>query len=99
MKYSLPLVALGLLGGCVTAPPPSLTADNPASPSAPEAGVRPLHNALAADDLTRKTRELLTQTGKPQDQPSVASDPGTAPNGSNVRHEDAMEGAIITNKP
>jgi hypothetical protein len=70
MKYSIPLVALGLLGGCVTAPPPSLTADNPASPSAPEAGGQPLHNALATDELTRKTRELLAQAGKSQDQPS-----------------------------
>jgi hypothetical protein len=75
MKYSVPLVALGLLGGCVTAPPPSLTADNPASPSAPEAGGQPLHNALAADDLTRKTRELLAQAGKPKDQPSSAPIP------------------------
>ncbi len=75
MKYSIPFVALGLLGGCVTAPSPSLTADNPASPSAPEAGGQPLRNALAADDLTRKTRELLAQTGKPQDQPSSAPIP------------------------
>jgi hypothetical protein len=70
MKYSLPIVALGLLGGCVTAPPPSLTADNPASPSASEAARKPLHNPLAADDLTTKTRELLAQAGKSQDQPS-----------------------------
>jgi hypothetical protein len=70
MKYSIPLVALGLLGGCVTAPPPSFSANDPASPSAPEAGGQPLHSPLAADELTRKTRQLLTQAGKPQDQPS-----------------------------
>ena len=75
MKYSIPLVALGLLGGCVTAPPPSLSANDPASPSAPEAGGQPLHSPLAADDLTRKTRQLLTQAGKPQDQPSSAPIP------------------------
>lgn len=69
-RYSISLVALGLLGGCVTVPPPSLTADNPASPSAPEAGVQPIHNALAADDLTKKTREILAQAGKQQNQPS-----------------------------
>jgi hypothetical protein len=70
MKYSLPLVALGLLGGCVTAAPPSLTADNPASPSAPEAARQALHNSLTANDLTKKTRELLAQAGKSPDQPS-----------------------------
>jgi len=69
-RYSIPLAALGLLAGCVTAPPPPLTADNPASPSAPEAGVHLLRNALAADDLTKKTREILAQPGKQQDQPS-----------------------------
>ena len=70
MKYFIPFVALGLLGGCVTVPSPSLTADNPASPSASEAGGQPLHNSLAANDLTRKTRELLAQAGKSPDQPS-----------------------------
>jgi len=69
-RYSIPLVALGLLGACVTAPPPPLSSDNPASPSAPEAAVHPLRNALAADDLTKKTREILAQAGKQQDQPS-----------------------------
>jgi hypothetical protein len=69
MKFSVPLVALGLLGGCVTAPPPSLTADDPASPSASEAGGQPIHNSLAADDLTRKTREIMAQAGKAKDQP------------------------------
>jgi hypothetical protein len=75
MKYSIPLVALSLLGGCVTAPPPSLSADNPANPSAPEDGGQPLHRPLAVDDLTRKTRELLSQAGKLQDQPSSAPIP------------------------
>jgi hypothetical protein len=70
MKYSIPLFALGLLGGCVTTPQPLLTAENPASPSAPEAGGQPVHNALAADDLTRKTRELLAPAGKSRNQPS-----------------------------
>jgi hypothetical protein len=60
-RYSILLVALGLLVGCATAPPPPLTADNPASPSAPEATVRPVHNALAADDLTKKTRQIFAQ--------------------------------------
>ena len=69
-RYSLPLVALGLLAGCVTAPPPPLTADNPASPSAPEAAVRPLRNALAADDLTKKTRQIFAQADKQEPSPT-----------------------------
>src|ERR1700758_195876 len=70
VEISILLIALGFLGACVTVPPPSLTADNPASPSAPEGGAQPPHNILAADDLTKKTRELLAQAGKSQDQPS-----------------------------
>ena len=69
-RHSIQLIGLSLLAGCVTAPPRPLTADNPASPSAPEAAVRPFRNALAADDLTKKTREILAQAGKPGDQPS-----------------------------
>jgi hypothetical protein len=66
-RYSIPLIALGL-AGCATAPPPPLTADNPASPSAPEATVRPLRNALGVDDLTRKSRQILAQAAKQQQQ-------------------------------
>ena len=69
-RYSLPLVVWGFLAGCVSAPPPPLTADNPASPSGPEATVHLLRNALAADDLTKKTRKILAQAGKQQEQPS-----------------------------
>jgi hypothetical protein len=54
-RYSIALGAF-LFAGCATAPPPPLTADNPASPSAPEAAVRPLRTTLAPDDLTRETR-------------------------------------------
>ena len=69
-RYSILLVALGLLAGCVTVPPPPLTADNPASASAPEATLHPLRNTLAGDNLTKKTREIFAQAGKQQDQPS-----------------------------
>jgi len=74
-RYSIPLVAFGLLAGCVTVPPPPLTAHNPASPSAPEAAVNRLRNPLAVDDLTRKTRAMLAPAGKQQDQPSPAPIP------------------------
>jgi hypothetical protein len=67
-RYSILLVALGLLAGCATAPPPPLTTDNPASPSAPEATVRPFRNALGVDDLTKKSRQTLAQAAKQQQQ-------------------------------
>src|SRR6266478_5785010 len=65
-RYPILLVALGLLVGCTTAPPPPLTADHPASSSAPEATVRPLCNALGVDDLTKKSRQILAQAAKQQ---------------------------------
>jgi hypothetical protein len=74
-RYALPLVALLLLGGCVTAPAPQLTADNPASPSAPEATARPLRNALGVDNLTKKTRQIFVRADKQQDQPSPTPTP------------------------
>jgi hypothetical protein len=68
---------VGLLVGCATAPPLPLTADNPASPSAPEATVRPLHNALGADDLTKKTRQIFAQAAKQQQtSPTPTPQPG-----------------------
>jgi hypothetical protein len=65
-RYSILLIVLSLLAGCATTPPPPLTADNPASPSAPEVRVRPLRNALAVDDLTRKSRQILAQAAEQQ---------------------------------
>jgi hypothetical protein len=65
-RFSILAVALGLLLGCATAPPPPLTADNPASPSAPEATIRPLRNALGTDDLTTKTRQIFAQAAQQQ---------------------------------
>jgi len=67
-RYSILLVALSLLVGCATGPPTPLTADNPASPSAPEATVRPLRNALGADDLTKRTRQIFAQAAQQQNQ-------------------------------
>jgi hypothetical protein len=67
-RYFIPLVALGLLAGCTTAPTPPLRADNPANPSAPEAIVWPLRNALGVDDLTKKSRQILAQAAKQQQQ-------------------------------
>ena len=74
-RYSILLVAWGLLVGCATAPPTPLTADSPASPSAPQAIEHPLRNALATDDLTKKTRQIFAQADKQQDQPSPTPTP------------------------
>jgi len=67
-RTSISLIALGLLAGCATAPPPALTADNPTNPSAPEAAVRPLGNALGVDDLTSKSRQILAEAARRQQQ-------------------------------
>src|ERR1700676_2511973 len=67
-RYSIRLIALGLLTGCATAPPPPLTADNPASPSAPEATVRHFRNGLGVDALTKKSRQILAQAAQQQQQ-------------------------------
>ena len=67
-RYSIPLIALGLLAGCTAAPTPPLTADNPANPSAPEATIRPLRDALRVDDLTKRSRQILVQAAKQQQQ-------------------------------
>ena len=67
-RYSILLIVLNLLAGCATAPPPPLTADNPASPSAPEATVRPFRNALGVDDLTKKSRQIFAQAAEEQQQ-------------------------------
>jgi hypothetical protein len=74
-RYSVPLIAF-LFAGCVSAPPPPLTADNPANPSAPEAAIRPLRNALGADDLTKKSRQILAQATREQPSPTPTPQPG-----------------------
>src|SRR5580692_10510318 len=67
-RNSASLLALGLLAGCETAPPPPLTVDDSANPSAPEVPAHPLRNALGADGLTRKSRQILAQAAKEQQQ-------------------------------
>jgi len=76
-RSSILSVALGFLVGCASAPAPPLTADNPASPSAPDATIRPLRNALATDDLTKKTREIFAQAAQQQQaSPTPTPQPG-----------------------
>jgi len=74
-RYSVPLIAF-LFAGCASAPPPPLTADNPANPSAPEAAIRPLRNALGADDLTKKSRQILAQATREQPSRTPTPQPG-----------------------
>jgi hypothetical protein len=69
-RFCIVVVTLSFLAACASEPPPPLTADNPASPSAPEATSRPLRYALMPDDLTKKTRKMLAQADEPQEEPS-----------------------------
>ena len=69
-RSSIPLIALGLLASCAGAPPAPLSADSPASPSAPEAIEHPLRNAVVADDLTKKTRQIFAQADKQEPSPT-----------------------------
>ena len=64
------LIVFAFLVSCATTTAPPATADNPASPLATEAKWRPLPNSLSADDLTRKTRQILASGGTQHEQPS-----------------------------
>jgi hypothetical protein len=65
-RCSVILIAFGLLTACSTAPPAPLAADDPASPSAPEAPLGVTHDSLGADGLTKKTRQILAQAALDQ---------------------------------
>jgi hypothetical protein len=64
------LIALSLLASCAAAPPLPLSADSPASLSAPDAMEHPPRNALVADDLTRKTRQIFAEADKQKPSPA-----------------------------
>ena len=69
-RFCIVVVTLSFLAACASEPPPPLTADSPASPSAPEAASRPLRYTLMPDDLTRKTRKMFAQADKQEEEPS-----------------------------
>jgi hypothetical protein len=54
------MLFVSLLTGCASTSPPPLGVNNPGSPLAPEASVRPMHNQLEADSITKKSRQILT---------------------------------------
>jgi len=56
----LAMLFVGLLAGCADTSPPPLGVNNPGSPLALEASVRPIHNQLEADSITKKSRQILT---------------------------------------
>jgi hypothetical protein len=74
-RVFLPLIVAKILTACTTAPAPPLTADNPGNPSAPVAVERPSQNALAADDLTKKTQQIFAQAQNQEGQPSPTPTP------------------------
>ena len=55
----LAFLAFSLLNGCVSSRPLVINTDNPASPLAREAVTRPAQPILAADPLSKRTRELI----------------------------------------
>jgi hypothetical protein len=59
-------MAFSLLAGCA-ATPPVLTADNPASPQAPEAKFTSLA-PLKRDAITQRTLQMLAQAAKQQEE-------------------------------
>src|ERR1700680_2457767 len=63
-RYSLPLLVLGLLAACAEAPPPPLTAGDPANPSGAEATVRNRRKPVHVHRLTRKSRQVLSQAAQ-----------------------------------
>src|SRR3984893_6404036 len=82
-RFSPSLLALSFLAGCAAAPPPPMTANNPANPSAPEATVHPVHNTRGTDSLTRKSRQILAQSAREQQQ----WDQGGPASGEQKEHE------------
>jgi len=65
-SFFLPIITFSLLAGCA-ATPPVLTADNPASPQAPEAKFTSLA-PLKRDAITQRTRQMLAQAAKQQEE-------------------------------
>ncbi|HEY0792992.1 MAG TPA: hypothetical protein VGD78_18145 [Chthoniobacterales bacterium] len=65
-SFFIPYLALSLLGGCASSPPPPLGVDNPASPLAPAARTQPLPHTLGRDALTKQARQAFVQAGKMQ---------------------------------
>jgi hypothetical protein len=85
-RYSVPLIALGLLAGCATAPPPPLTADDPGSPAAPEAPVRATPDALGTDGLTKKSQQILAQATKEGQQSDQSGPDGGDQKGQEMKN-------------
>jgi hypothetical protein len=65
-RYFVTLIASGLLAGCAMDAPPPLTADDPASPAAPQAPGHATPDALGIDGLTRKSRQILQPSQEEQ---------------------------------
>ena len=66
MSRPFTFLAVALLAGCAS-PPPPLTAEHPASPDAPEGARVARTTSLRADDATRKTNALLSAARKEQE--------------------------------
>ena len=72
MRTPFTFLAAALMAGCASAPPPKLSASHPASPEAAEGRRLARVTSLGADDLTRKTNELLAAARKEQERWNAA---------------------------
>ena len=91
----LPIIAFSLLAGCAVAPP-VLTPDNPASPRASEANLKPLPT-LKRDAITQRTRQMLAQAAKQQEEwdqngPASGERPGVKQQQPQQKQMDQMRG-------
>ena len=67
MTRPVTIFAAAFLAGCASAPPTPLTAAHPASLDAPEGARLARQTSLRADDMTRKSRALLSAAQKEQE--------------------------------
>jgi len=94
-SFFLPIITFSLLAGC-SANPLALTAENPASPQAPEANVTPLP-PLKRDAITQRTRKMLAQAAKQQEEwdqngPASGERPGVKQQQPQQKQMDQMRG-------
>jgi hypothetical protein len=61
------LATVAILAGCAGTPPPDFAASSPVSPEAPEGARFARQTSLHPDDVTRKSRALLSVAQKAQE--------------------------------
>jgi hypothetical protein len=88
-RFYIVVLALSFLGACASEPAPPLTADNPASLSAPEATSRPLRYSHARRSYQEDSENVRSSGQTGRGAVSYAGT-GTESNRPNAGHEDAL---------